>query len=384
MNIGVNTWLLIENHMTGIGWFISETMQRIVKQHPEHTFYYFFDRQFDSHFITSPNIKPIVVRPKCRYHPIFYKLWYNYMIPHALKKYKIDLFISPDSILPLRTKVPSILVLHDISFERYPDFVHKHMLNYLKKVTRLSSEKAHSIATVSEFSKNDIVNFYNINPNKISIVHSGTKNMFKPLLPEQQESVKREFSDGNDFFIFVGTVHPRKNIKNQLLAFDMFRDANKEARHKFIVVGTKWVWDKDLDTVFSNMKYKDSVIFIGRLSTEKLVKLVASATALMYVSIFEGFGVPILEAFESETPVITAQSSSMPEVAGDAALIVDPFDPKAIFEAMNLIYSDKELAKKLVEKGKEQKLLFSWDITAKKLNAVLTDTIKTITSDKSI
>ncbi|MGB4627035.1 MAG: glycosyltransferase family 1 protein, partial [Erysipelotrichaceae bacterium] len=179
-------------------------------------------------------------------------------------------------------------------------------------------------------------------------------------------------------FLFIGTIHPRKNLKNQLLAFDMIKKANSDSTHKFLIVGTKWIWDKELDEAYSKMDFKNDVVFIGHLPTDELSRVTASATALMYVSVFEGFGIPIIEAFESKTPVITSNTSSMPEVAGNAALIVDPFKPEEIFEAMNIIYKDPDTVNRLIENGLNRKELFSWDLTADKFDKVFVKATETI------
>jgi glycosyltransferase involved in cell wall biosynthesis len=378
MNIAVNTRLLIENNMTGVGWFIFETMQRLVAMHPEHTFYFLFDRPFSTKFMTAPNIIPVVVPPKCRFHPVFYKFWYDFQVSRMLKKLKIDLFISGDGVISTTTKVPTILVIHDLAFEHYPKFIPTYMSRYLRKITPKCAKKAAHIATVSEFSKKDIIAHYGVSPEKISVVYNGTHQMFQPLSDERKAEIKEEYADGCHYFLFVGTIHPRKNLKNQFLAFDMFKKENPEANHKFLVVGTTWIWDKEVDEVFSNMQHHADVVFIGHLPTCELSELTASATALMYASIFEGFGIPIIEAFESETPVITSNTSSMPEVAADAALVVDPLDPKSIFEAMHQLANNPDIGKQLVENGRERKKLFSWDNTANRFDAIFRETLEKI------
>jgi glycosyltransferase involved in cell wall biosynthesis len=378
MNIAVNTRLLIDNNMTGVGWFVFETMQRFVAMHPEHTFYYFFDRPYSQKFITAPNVIPVVVQPKCRFHPVFYKFWYDFQITRMLRKLKIDLFISGDGVMSTTTKVPTILVIHDLAFVHYPHFIPSYMSRYLRRITPKCAQRACHIATVSEYSKSDIIKQYGVSPENISVVYNGTHQMFQPLSKERKEEIRQEYTDGCEYFLFVGTIHPRKNLKNQFLAFDMFKKTNPESKHKFLVVGTTWIWDKEVDAVFANMQHHADVVFIGHLPTSELSELTASATALMYASIFEGFGIPIIEAFESETPVITSNTSSMPEVAGNAALVVDPLNPQSIFEAMHQLANNPELGKTLVEKGRERKKLFSWDITANRFNSVFEETVKKI------
>lgn len=364
MNIAVNTRLLIEKNMTGIGWFIFETMQRIVEKHPEHTFYYIFDRPYDKKYITASNIVPVVIPFKCRFHPYFYTFWYDILLPIVLKIKKIDLFISGDGILSLNTSIPTILVIHDLAFEHYPTFIPKRMSSYLRRRTAKYAHKAIKIATVSQYSKNDIKERYGVEETKIDVVFNGTHQLFKPISNSHKIEVKNKYAQGCDYFLFIGTIHPRKNLNNQLLAFDIFRKENINSKHKFIAVGSKWIWDDALNNIYENLIFKSDVYFIGHLPTPELTQIIGAATALMYISIFEGFGIPIIEAFESEIPVITSNTSSMPEVANDAALIVDPFNPKEISTAMTAIYTDEKLRTNLIEKGRLRKECFTWRKTA--------------------
>jgi len=364
MKIAVNTRLLIENKLTGIGCFALESIQRIAKSHPEHTFYFIFDRTYSEKFITSSNIIPIILAPKVRHHPVFLYYWFEFSLPKLLKKIKPDLFLSPDGFLSLKTKIPALIVIHDINFEHYPRYLPKFISWYYRYFTPKFVRHAKRIATVSEYSKKDIQKQYGISANKIDVVYNGSNNLYKPVSEEIKNAVKEKYANSNDFFLFVGALHPRKNISNQLLAFDIFRNANPNLKHKFLIAGDKWYWTKEMEIVFKNLKHKNDVVFTKHLPTEKLSLLVASATALMYVSIFEGFGIPIIEAFETETPVITSNTTSMPEVAGDAALIVNPFSPDDIADSMREIAVNTNLKNELIERGCQRKKLFSWDKTA--------------------
>ncbi|MDD2562600.1 MAG: glycosyltransferase family 1 protein [Salinivirgaceae bacterium] len=376
MNIAVNTRLLLDNNMTGISWYIFETMQRFVEKHPEHTFYYIFDRPYDKKFITAPNIIPVVIPFKCRFHPYFYTIWYDLLVPMVLKMKDIDLFISGDGVLSLTTKIPTILVIHDLAFEHYPTFIPKKMSNYLRSKTSKYAHKAVKIATVSEYSKKDIAERYGIEEAKIGVVYNGTHQLFKPLTVDQKTEVKNKYAEGNDYFLFVGTIHPRKNLHNQLLGFEMFRKENPDAKHKFIAVGNTWIWDKALNDIYESLEFKSDVNFIGHLPTFDLTQIVSAATALMYASIFEGFGIPIIEAFQSETPVITSNTSSMPEVAADAAILVDPFNPLEIANAMSAIYTNPALRAQLIEKGRTRKECFTWSRTSDLFDEIVTPILK--------
>ncbi len=366
MKIAVNTRLLRSERMTGIELFTLETMSRIAKAHPEHTFYYLFDRPYNSKFITSDNIVPVVIKPKSYYRAFHLKFWFEYILPKALKKINPDLLISPDSMMSLSSDVPAFIVIHDINFEHYPKHLPRGISRFLRKYTPQYVHKAQRIATVSEFSKSDLISQYNTDPDKIDVVWNGANVNYKPLSAEEKQAVRNQFTSGIPYFLFIGTILPRKNLANQLKAYGIFREKSQKMQ-KFLIVGDKWIWDKELQKAWESCPYKEDVIFVGRLDSDTLGKVISAATALMYVSLFEGFGIPILEAFYAGTPVITANVTSMPEVAGDAALCVDPLQPEEIAEAMKKIEEDKTLRTKLIEAGTIRKNEFSWDKTAELL-----------------
>lgn len=365
MRIAVNTRLFLHNKLDGIGWFGVETLKRITQNHPEHEFYFFFDRKPSEEFIFSSNIKPVVLHPQAR-HPLLWYLFFEYSITWALKKYKIDLFLSPDGWISLKTKVPTLTVIHDLNFEHYPNFLAKSHHWYMKYFFHRFAKYATRIATVSVFSKQDIVKTYNISPSKIDVVYNGSHANYHPYPEDVQNLIRNKYTGGKPYFIFIGTIIMRKNLANLFRAFDKFKDVDKNSV-KLIIVGSKKWWKGEIEDTYNSMKHKDEVILLGRVEPDELGKLLSSALALTYVSFFEGFGIPILESFYAETPVITSKTTSMPEVAGDAALLVDPFSIDEIAEAMNEIANNKDLRKQLIEKGKIRRNNFSWDLSANNL-----------------
>jgi len=365
MKIAVNTRLLLKNKLEGIGWFTYETMSRITLQHKEHEFYFIFDRKFSDEFIFSDNITPIVVHPQAR-HPFLYYLWFEYSIPHVLNNIKPDLFFSPDGYLSLSTKFKSMHVIHDLNFEYYPQNLPYFERKYYKHFFPKYVQKADRIATVSEYTKNDIIKLYSINKEKIDVVYNGASEAFHLLGEDEKKQVKEKYSGGKPYFVFVGALHPRKNLVNLFKAFDSFSQSNPSGI-KLVIVGEKMWWTQEIRTAYEQMKHRDEVVFSGRLGFNELTKVIGSALALTYVSYFEGFGIPIMESFYAGTPVITSNVTSMPEVAGDAALLIDPFSIESISNAMLLISSDEKLRKSLIEKGNERKKLFTWQKSADRL-----------------
>jgi glycosyltransferase involved in cell wall biosynthesis len=269
------------------------------------------------------------------------------------------------------------MVIHDLNFEHYPQHLPWLISLYYRKFTPRMANAADRIVTVSEFSKSDIFNQYGVDNEKVDVVYNGANPMFSPVQTGIQKSFREKFTQSLPFFLFVGMIHPRKNLAKQLAAFDLFRENAANPPHKFLIVGEKWIIDSELKIVLSSMKFKDDVIFTGRLGVDELSVAAGSATAIMYVSLFEGFGIPILEGYYAETPVITSNVSSMPEVAGDAALCVNPHNASDIAQAMSSLAQDMDLRRMLIERGRKRREEFSWDKSADLMWKAIEKTLNT-------
>lgn len=362
MKIAVNTRLLLKDKLEGIGWVAYECLSRMVKAHPEVEFYFLFDRKPDEKFIFADNVKPIILFPQAR-HPFLYIAFFEFSVARFLRKLKPDLYLSIDGYLSLRSKTKQIAVFHDLNFEHFPqDFPKIHLWHYKKFFPRYA-KKAERIITVSEFSKSDICKNYGIAAEKIDVAYNGANDSFCPINEEDKAEIRKKYSDNCPYFMFVGSLHPRKNLARLFTAFDSFKTKN-DNNIKLLIVGNKKWWTEPIKNAYNAMTHKDDVIFAGRLSAEDLHLVTASALASVYVSYFEGFGIPILEAFKCDTPVITSNVTSMPEVAADAAILIDPFDVESIAQGMEKILDDNT-RKILIEKGRKRKEDFSWDKASK-------------------
>lgn len=361
--IAVNTRLLLKDKMDGIGYFTYETMMRIARRNPDTEFHFLFDRPYDPMFIFADNVKPVVLFPQAR-HPFLWYWWFEWSVARYLNKNNFDLFLSPDGYCSLSAKTPTVAVMHDIAYEHYPDFVPGIAKRYYKYFMPRFAKHAKRIATVSEYSKADIVKYYSVSPDKIDVVYSAAKDSFEPASTEEKDAIRAKYSGGKPYLIFVGSIHPRKNLKNMLLAFDAHRKARQDSVLKFIVAGAFGWQNSELKSIIDQMQYKDDVIFLGRQPLDELARLIAGAFALMYLSVFEGFGVPPLEAMRSRVPAITSPISSLPEISGDGALYADPLNPIAISDTITSLWDSPSLRKDLIEKGAIQCRLFTWDRTA--------------------
>lgn len=362
MKIAVNTRLLLKDKLEGIGWFEFETLSLIVKQHPEHEFYFIFDRPYDASFLFAPNVKPIIAPPQAR-HPLLYLIWFELVIPRILQKIGADLFLSPDGYLSLRSKIKQVAVIHDLNFEHYPGDLPFLERLYYRTFFPMYAQKATRIATVSAFSKSDIIKTYHIEDEKIEVIYNGVNVNIKLVSEQGKQNTRIKYATGSVYFICVGSVQPRKNIVNLLKAFELFRSAVNSSI-KLVIVGQKKWWTQEMHLALQQMTHQKDVIFTGRVETAELHLLMGSALALTYVSYHEGFGIPILEAFCCQTPVITSDITSMPEVTGDAALLIDPFSPASISDAMKRIYEEVDLKNELIEKGLKRLELYTWQKTA--------------------
>ena len=362
MRIAVNTRLLLKGKLEGIGWFTFETLIRMTQNHPEHEFIFIFDRPYDPDYIFSDNITPVVIGPQAR-HPLLFYIWFDFQIPKVLKKYKADLFLSPDGYLSLRTQVPQLAVIHDINFVHRPDdlpwLIAKYYNYFFPKFARIAKR----IATVSFYSKEDIARSFKIDYDKIDVVYDGINQIFEPLLEKEKKKIRKKYTDGTEYFLFVGALHPRKNVSGLLQAFDAFKGETTNSI-KLMIVGGEMHKTGDIFETYENMRFKNDVIFTGRVSTDELHDIFGAALALTFVPFFEGFGIPVVEAMSAGVPVICSNTTSIPEVGGNAVVYADPMKIDQITDAMIKLANDKELRKNLIEKGFEQKNKFSWDETA--------------------
>lgn len=344
--------------MEGISRYTYETTLHMAELHAEDDFYLFFDRKPTLDFSSYKNIKKIIVPWHARL-PILWYLWFEWMIPLYLWWYKIDVFYSPDGYLSLRTTKPSLLVIHDIAYFHYPQHMQAAHLNYYKKFVPLFLRRANRIITVSHYVKGDLVNSLQVDPNRIAVAYNAVHN---PALEHQFElpkEIKSKIQE-NAYFLYVGAIHPRKNIVHLIQAFQRFQ--NKSIKPFKLVLAGRLAWDTDV--VATLIKNNTQIVYLDVVNENVKYALIKNAMAVTYISLFEGFGIPILEAMACGTPVITSSVTSMPEIAGDAAILVDPNNVEDIAVAMLRISEDANLRRSLASKGLTRHQMFLWSKSA--------------------
>lgn len=362
MTVAINCWILRNKKLDGIGYFTVNAVANLIKNHPEVQFKILCDKKFTEDYFDFANVTKHKIFPALR-HPLLYVFYMEVVLPFFLRKHKPDVMVSADGYLSLSSSCKQIPIIYDINFEHKPGDIKLKNRIYFKFFFKRFARKGKRIATISEYSKKDIADYYKLDSSTIDNVSCGINSNFSPLDEQQISEVKNKWSGGKPYYFFVGSMHPRKNIKRLIDAFNLFKQKTG-SNFKLILAGSI-LWSKtEIEDSYTNSPYKEDIIFTGRLSDEDLQKMLGAAYALSFVPIFEGFGLPIVEAFQSGVPVICSNVTSMPEVAGNAALMVDPFSIDSIAEGMVTLSKNNELRNQLIAKGHIQKQLFSWSRTA--------------------
>ena len=362
MKIAVNCWVLRNKQLDGIGNFTVETLPRIIRAHPEVEFMILCDKHFTESYFDFPNVTKHHIFPPYR-HPLLYVAFMEWTVRRFLAKHKPDIFLSMEGFLSLGSPCRQLPIIYDLNFEEYPqDLTFKNRV-YFRSFFPRFARKAARIATISEYSKEDIVKRYKISAGQIDNVSCGIKEVFGPLREEEKVLTRQEYTSGNEYFFFVGSMHPRKNIVRLLQAFDLYK---KEHPSKVrLVLSGHILWDDtSINQVLDQLSCRQDIVFTGRVTDDQLRRLIGSALCLSFVPTFEGFGLPIVEAFQAGVPVICSNTTSMPEVAGNAAIQVDPFNINDIAGAMGRVSADQRLRDDMIQKGFVQKNIFTWDRTA--------------------
>jgi glycosyltransferase involved in cell wall biosynthesis len=369
MRIAINTRFLLSKKMEGFGWYTYEITKRLVENHPEHTFIFFFDRPYDPKFIFGDNVIPVVLHPQAR-HPILFKIWFNISVKRALKKYKADLFFSPDGYLSLTTEIPQIAVMHDLNFIHNPEDLKPAMRRYYLTQFPKFAQKARHIITVSAYSKKDILAQYNLSGDAVTAIWNGASDAFKPLDDNAKGKTRKTVSNGKPYILFVGAIHPRKNVHRLIEAFTLFKEHQPNSPLQLVIVGTALWNNAEIDISIAE-PIKDDIHFTGHLSLDDLALVMGAAEIFAFVPYFEGFGIPLVEAMRCGIPIIAGNRTSLPEVAGEAAIYADPFNSIDISEKIARLANNEALRTELGQKGLKRSTLFSWDQAAEKVWEVI-------------
>lgn len=279
---------------------------------------------------------------------------------------RLDVFFSPTHYAPLLNPVPSVISILDVSYLKFPAMFKKKDLYKLKLWGGYSIKNARKIITISESSRNDIIEEYHVDPKKVEVIYPGVK---KHMANQKPHNLASKYGISGKYVLFVGTIQPRKNIEKLIESFSTLKSPNLQ----LVIVGRKgWMFEEILN---APKKYgvEEKVKFIHDATDEDLPLFYKNAEMFVLPSLYEGFGLPILEAMQEGCPVITSNVSSLPEAGGDAALYVDPEDASDIAEKMQSLLKDEKMRDELIKKGYQQVKKFSWEKSAKKTLSILSE-----------
>ena len=285
----------------------------------------------------------------------------------------IDVYFNPHFfVAPLTNKCKKVITFHDLSFEHYPEFFswRKRGWQRLLMNTRKETERADKIIAVSQSTKNDLVNFYGINQEKIKVIYSGVGEQFKILKDNQiLNIIKNKYNLPNEFILYFGTIEPRKNLIGLIKSFELIK--NKDI--KLVMAGANgWLYQDILNTAKKSKRSND-IFFTGFVQEEDKPYLYNLAKVFVYPSFFEGFGFPPLEAMSCGVPIITSINSSIPEVVDNAGLMVNPKNIDEIAWAIEMVLNDNSLRERLIKRGLKQSKKFSWKECAEQTLKVLNE-----------
>jgi glycosyltransferase involved in cell wall biosynthesis len=352
----------------GIGRYAESLTRALIAREPER-FALFYNRGGGS--LPPEGLESIPARTvRAGYKPWRMAVWmgqlagigFDGLIPGA------ELFHATEHLLPPLRGVPTVLTIHDMIFNLFPE--HQKRLNYwyLNATMPLYCRRADAIVTVSESSKRDIVAHYGLDPARVQVIYEAAAPEFVPAASEVVDEVRRRYSLPERFMIHVGTIEPRKNLTRLIEALQQLRKAGLTI--PLVVVGGKgWLYDEFFQRL-EQSDVRDAVLFPGYVPSADLPAIYSAASLAAMPSVYEGFGLPVLESMASGTPVVSSDASSLPELGGEAARYFDPYDVEAMAEAIGEVWSDELLRDEMREKGLVEAAKFSWERAAEETWAV--------------
>jgi len=370
MIIAVNARTLRRVPKDGIGWFTYEVIRRMAEAHREHRFVLFCDRKHDPLPFEGENIEYVFLKPR-NIHPVIWWYWHEVQLSAGIRKINPDVLLSTDGLMPLRLNIPCISVIHDLNHEHRPQDFPPVKRSYYRHFFPLIAKKAERVATVSDFSADDIASTYGIERKTIDVVYNGVGDVFSPPVGDEAERTRQLYTGGRPYFLFVSNFSPRKNLETLIKAYDLLRKEHG-TDHVLLLAGRKLFRSAGLNRALASSPYSRDILFTGSVTPEVLRKLYGAAEVFTFVPWHEGFGIPVVEAMRCGAPCIISDTTSLPEVSGGAALCAGPAGAGAIADAMARLVSDEALRRRLSQQGIINSQRFSWNKTAEALwNTIL-------------
>lgn len=376
MRIAIDALPAVDKKKTGIGWYTHYLIRWLPEVDPEtsYTAWYLHARDLFSpqrFFEDLPNLKEKGVLFPAR---LWQRLSNRTGMPRVEWTTRFDAFLAPNYIPPATNTHGLVITVHDLAFKILPEtapHANRFWHEYFDRALKRSAE----IITVSEATRHDLCEIYDINPEKVTAIVSGVdSDIFKPSSEADVAEAKALFGIDGPYLLFVGGLEPRKNLRMLLRAYSHL---TPDIRPTLVLAGAPVHWIPGGSEIMTSamrslpVDVRDKVVLTGYISEKHKIALLTGAEALVYPSVYEGFGMPVLEAMACGTPVLTSNLSSLPEVAGEAAVLVDPYETAAIADGMERLLTDDGLRGRLREEGLARARQFTWAETARQTAKVL-------------
>ncbi|MCW3464022.1 glycosyltransferase family 4 protein [Chitinophaga nivalis] len=361
MKIGFDAKRAYQNN-TGLGNYSRTLISSLVTGFPEHHYYLFAPKQTDM-FTPGDHTNLEVVGPEKTLHRWFKSAWRSRYVVKDLQRYGIGLYHGLSHELPFgihKSGIRSVVTMHDLIFERYPEQYNPIDVITYRRKARYACRYADRVVAISEQTRQDLITYYQTPADKIDVVYQSCDPAFAVThTPEEIAALRTKYGLPAQYFLYVGSIIERKNLLGIVTAMHTLKG---DVSLPLVVLGSGSSYKKKVKAYLAAHGLEQQVIWLNeqaRLPNRELPLLYQGAAALLYPSVFEGFGIPILEALWSRTPVITSSGSCFGETGGDAALYVDPLQPAAIAAAMKRVVTEPELVKEMKEKGRVHAALFT-------------------------
>ncbi len=372
MKIGIDAKRAFHNG-TGLGHYSRTLIHSLAELYPEHDYYLFNPKTSSKFSVEGENIYEI--HPNDLFSKWFSSAWRSKWVKKDLQKLRIKLYHGLSHEIPFgirKSGIPSVVTIHDLIHERFPEQYNAIDVRIYRKKFRYACEKSRKIIAISEQTKKDIIEFYKVVPEKISVCYQSCNPTFSEKISEEQKYlVKKRYGLPDEFLLYVGSIIERKNLLNLCKALQILKN---ELKIPLVVIGDGTKYKEQVKQYIQEQGLNEQVLFLSDhpiakssvsfKTAEDFPAIYQQAGMMIYPSFFEGFGIPVLESLWSRLPVITSTTSSLPEAGGDGAYYVDPSSAGQIALAIKKIYSDRAFANVLIEKGWEHAQKFTRDKTA--------------------
>ena len=360
-------------HDYGIGTYVRNLLRELARQDDDAEYVLLcFPADVELLRALGPRFQPLAERSRN------YSVREQFGIPLALTRAKVDLFHAPHYVVPPLTTRRFVVTIHDCIHLRFPQYLpNRAALYYARTMMTMAARRSQRVLTVSQASKDDIIHYLKVPASKVEVIYNALdERLAIAPTPEEVDRVRQRFLLTSPFLLYAGNIKPHKNVDRLIEAFSLLKKRGFE-EVKLLIIGDEISKYPNLRRLVHRHQLHQQVRFLGFVPDETLAVLYRLASAFVFPSLYEGFGLPTLEAMAAGAPVITSNVSSLPEVVGDAAILIDPLDAGAIAEAMGRVLADPALSADLTRRGRERVKAFSWERSVARIREVYGELART-------